>query len=286
MRIEPDGEIARIHFKPGEEIQCESDAVVMATSNIAIEGIMNGGFFGAMARKMLSGETFFMQKLYCTGLSVGEAVIAPKCPGQVQVINELPWLGVYFANGSFLAAGKGTDVTTHMQASIHAAFSGTGQFTVKCIGTGPVAYSGFGQLFQRTLKENEFLMIDNGHVVAWSAGASYTMEFASKTIMSSMTSGEGIMCKFKGPGTVYIQSRNHKSFREWLQTQTSNGSGAGGNLGPMASICVMMITLLIFAIVGGVFAYAAYTGNLQFDDGFSNGDGRYNQRSNIGSNRW
>lgn len=50
-------------------------------------------------------------------------------------------------------------------------------------------------------------MIDNGHLVAWTA--KYVMErVASGGIIGGFAAGEGLVCKFTGPGTVYMQTRN------------------------------------------------------------------------------
>ena len=49
--------------------------------------------------------------------------------------------------------------------------------------------------------------MDNGHLVAWNT--KYVLErVASGGILSGMASGEGLVCKFTGPGTVFLQTRN------------------------------------------------------------------------------
>lgn len=64
-------------------------------------------------------------------------------------------------------------------------------------------------------------MIDNGHLVAWNA--KYVMErAASGGIISGFSSGEGLVCKFTGPGTVYLQTRNPGAFTAFM-----NGQRAG-----------------------------------------------------------
>lgn len=48
--------------------------------------------------------------------------------------------------------------------------------------------------------------MDNGHLIAWNV--KYVMERASGGIISGLASAEGLVCKFTGPGTVFIQTRN------------------------------------------------------------------------------
>lgn len=61
------------------------------------------------------------------------------------------------------------------------------------------------------LVEGEKYIVDNGHLVAWTCD--YVMErVASGGIISGLASGEGLVCKFTGPGTVLMQSRNPAVF--------------------------------------------------------------------------
>ena len=62
-------------------------------------------------------------------------------------------------------------------------------------------------LTNRQLVEGEKYIVDNGHLVAWNT--KYVMErVASGGIISGFASAEGLVCKFSGPGTVFIQTRN------------------------------------------------------------------------------
>lgn len=55
--------------------------------------------------------------------------------------------------------------------------------------------------------DGEKYIVDNGHLVAWNT--KYVMErVASGGIISGFASAEGLVCKFTGPGTVFIQTRN------------------------------------------------------------------------------
>jgi len=57
------------------------------------------------------------------------------------------------------------------------------------------------------LADGEKYIVDNGHLVAWNT--KYVLErVASGGIMSGFSSAEGLVCKFTGPGTVFIQTRN------------------------------------------------------------------------------
>lgn len=44
---------------------------------------------------------------------------------------------------------------------------------------------------------------------------------ASGGIISGLASGEGLVCKFTGPGTVFLQSRNPVAFAMYMGTQSA-----------------------------------------------------------------
>lgn len=61
------------------------------------------------------------------------------------------------------------------------------------------------------LVKGEQYIVDNGHLVAWNT--KYILErVASGGIVSGIASGEGLVCKFTGPGTVFMQTRNPVRF--------------------------------------------------------------------------
>jgi uncharacterized protein (AIM24 family) len=70
------------------------------------------------------------------------------------------------------------------------------------------------------LRENEKYIIDNGHLVAWNC--KYVMErIASGGIISNISAGEGLVCKFTGPGTVFMQTRNPAAVSAYMSGQTA-----------------------------------------------------------------
>ena len=65
--------------------------------------------------------------------------------------------------------------------------------------------------------------MDNGHLVAWNCN--YAIERAGSGGLSSVKTGEGLVCRFTGPGTIYIQTRNLDDFSDWVRSQAgSSGS--------------------------------------------------------------
>lgn len=70
--------------------------------------------------------------------------------------------------------------------------------------------------------EGESYYVDNGHLVAWNT--KYDMaRSASGGLVSGFAAGEGLVCKFKGPGSVYLQTRNLNAFARQMKVSTASG---------------------------------------------------------------
>ena len=92
-------------------------------------------------------------------------------------------------------------------------------------GTGQVAVSGFGSMFQLDVEKGKDVVIDNSHVVCWDSSLQYEVSVTTGggagggflgNIVNSLTSGEGIVLRFSGAGKVYICSRNRDGFLKWV----------------------------------------------------------------------
>ena len=88
---------------------------------------------------------------------------------------------------------------------------------LKIGGKGTLILNSFGAIHKIELKPGQEYIVDNSHLVAWSGTTSYTIEKAASGWISSFTSGEGFVCRFRGPGLVYIQTRNPQGFGAWLR---------------------------------------------------------------------
>ena len=117
----------------------------------------------------------------------------------------------------FLAASDSISVDTQMQNLTRGLFSGEGFFILKIGGRGTVFLNSYGAIHPINLEAGEEVVIDNSHLVAWPDYMQYNIEKASSGWISSVTSGESLVCRFRGPGTVLIQTRNPRGFGQWVR---------------------------------------------------------------------
>ena len=208
--------MVRVDLASGETIKAESGAMVAASPTIDVESKMEGGFLGALTRKVLTGEKFFFQTLRATR-GAGEVLLAPTVPGDIVVL-DMDGVSEYFVQkDGFLAGADGVKIESQMQSLGRGLLGGEGFFILKIGGNGHLILNSFGAIHKIELRPDEEYVVDNAHLVAWSATTTYSIERAAAGWIASFTSGEGFVCRFRGPGVVYIQSRNPGGFGAWIR---------------------------------------------------------------------
>ncbi|TAJ29904.1 MAG: TIGR00266 family protein, partial [Nitrospirae bacterium] len=147
----------------------------------------------------------------------GEVLLAPTVPGDIVVL-ELDGVSEYMVQkDGFLAGAEGVKIESKMQSLSRGLLGGEGFFILRISGTGSLILNSFGAVHKIALKPDEEYIVDNSHLVAWTATTSYNIEKAAAGWIASFTSGEGLVCRFRGPGVVYIQSRNPSGFGNWIR---------------------------------------------------------------------
>lgn len=168
----------------------------------------------------LKGEyKFSMKKLVASGgdlgqstfIGPGELLLAPSMLGDITTIRlsgEESWS---VGKDAYVASTQGVNRDYKRQGLGKAMFSGEGLWVHKISGVGLLWITSFGAIIRKDLADGEKYIVDNGHLVAWNV--KYVMErVASGGIIAGFASGEGLVCKFTGPGTVFMQTRNPVSF--------------------------------------------------------------------------
>ncbi|MCL2048375.1 MAG: TIGR00266 family protein [Defluviitaleaceae bacterium] len=207
--------LVEITLSQGEEIQIERGSMVHHSGDITLEGKMNsggggglGGLVKAVGRSLVSGESFFITR--ATGQRDGAVIaIAPALPGAVRELRlgESQWR---IRDGAFLACDGAVSYEIKRQSIGKALFGGTGGFFImESRGTGSMLVNSYGDLQEIELDGTRKYIVDNTHVVAWSASLDYDIRVASGTF--GFTTGEGLVNEFHGKGTILIQTRNIQS---------------------------------------------------------------------------
>ncbi|KAI1821500.1 tryptophan RNA-binding attenuator protein-like domain-containing protein [Xylaria intraflava] len=171
----------------------------------------------------LKGEyKFSVKKLIASGemghstyTGPGELLLAPSMLGDMTTIRLSGQESWNVGKDAYLASTQGISRNYKRQGLGKAMFSGEGLWIYKVTGAGLLWITSFGAIIRKDLVEGEKYIVDNGHLVAWNV--KYVLErVASGGIISGLASGEGLVCKFTGPGTVFLQTRNPRAFGAYM----------------------------------------------------------------------
>jgi uncharacterized protein (TIGR00266 family) len=220
-----DGQDPFLHvsLQHGESVFAESDAMVMMDDTLDLTGNVQGGLLSGLARRLVAGESLFTQKIVASR-GPGDLLLSQVSPGGLHVF-DVGTQQYMLSDGAFVAAETSVEVKVRAQGLGGALFGDSGGlFIMQTSGAGKLCVGGFGSLFLLTIQPGQNPVIDNGHVVAWDSRLSYDMVVSTSrqggflsNLVSSQTSGEGLVMKFSGTGQVLVCSRKREGFAAWLR---------------------------------------------------------------------
>ncbi|WP_295402047.1 TIGR00266 family protein [uncultured Thiocystis sp.] len=208
-----------VSLRKGEKIFCESGAMVMMEAALQVKGQLRGGLGRALLRRMATDESLFQQEIEAVG-GDGDCLLSPTLPGSIELLDVGPGNAYTLSDGSFVAAESSVEVRARMNTIGGGLFGGTGGFVImEATGRGKLAVSGFGSIFTLDIAPDRETVIDNNHAVAWSSNLHYEVGMPQTgggffgSMVNSVTSGEGLVLRFRGQGKVVICSRNRGLFQ-------------------------------------------------------------------------
>jgi len=204
--------VLQLKLKAGETIRAEAGAMICMSPTIELKAKPSGkGLFGALGAAM-GGEKLFTSE-YTAQEDGAEIVLAPAGPGDIV---HLPLQGetILAQSGSYLAGDASLELSA--QGSIKAMIAGEGLFLQRISGNGDLWLSSYGAMMQKELGPGEEYIVDTGNLVAFDGTMRYFLTKAAKGIFSTIASGEGFVCRFQGPGRIWIQTRNISAFAQLL----------------------------------------------------------------------
>ncbi len=210
----PSYSLLRVGLQQGESIAAEAGAMVSMSSGIEMETKARGGVFGALKRKVLGGESFFVNTFRAS--RPGEVTFAPTLPGDIQAM-ELSGGTIYAQSGAYIACSPEIEVNTKWGGA-KTFFSREGLFLLKLTGTGAVFLSSYGAVHPVDLESGQEYIVDTGHMVAFEETVGYHVQRVGG-LKSTFFSGEGLVCRLTGPGKILIQTRSTDAFLAWLIPQ-------------------------------------------------------------------
>ncbi|MBD1370807.1 AIM24 family protein [Hazenella sp. IB182357] len=184
-------------------VMIEAGSLHFLKGQISMDNSMGGtkGLINKLTTSMLTNESLF--KPVYTGQ--GEIYLEPSFHHFIPY--ELNNEEVIVDKGMFYCCDSAIHVGLATQKNISSAVKGgEGLFQTKLSGTGicilksPVPY----QEIVKLELDNERLQVDGNFALLRSGNIQFTVEKSSKSIIGSVTSGEGLLQTFTGTGTVWL----------------------------------------------------------------------------------
>jgi uncharacterized protein (TIGR00266 family) len=202
----PDFGFATVQVPSGETLKVEASAMATMSTNMKMKTKFKGGF-----GRFLTGESIFINEFTAEG-GQGEIGIAPGPAGDIEHVyleNET----IYLQNSAFVASAMSVDVETKFQGLIKGFFSGENLFLIKCSGQGDLFFNTYGGIIEVPVDGD--YVVDTGFIVGFTEGIDYNIESVGG-YKSLFFSGEGLVCRFRGQGKVWIQTRKVDPFAWWV----------------------------------------------------------------------
>ena len=261
-----------VEIPPNTGVKTESDAVVTMSQGIEVSGKVSGGILRSMYRSLVNQESFFVTMVENRSRRMGDVLLAPADPGGICLHRLTGWQdSIMLTSGSFLASDTTVQITTVVQRGVRNSLSsGTGFFLMKATGRGILAVASYGSIHKFSLDAGDRRWVDNGHLVAWTADMRYATKLASSSVWGSISSGEGLMCEFYGPGIVYVQSHKPKI----IDGERSNHSRSRSR----GSLPLAVMFLVVFVIILSISGFMVLNFTMVKHHGQSHDDHYYGQK--------
>lgn len=227
-----------IDLDGSKSVKTQAGSMQMMVGNVEMKTGVSGakGFFGAMVKASATDESAVKPEYS----GVGSVILEPTYKHIIlQEVSD--WSGgLVVEDGMFLASegSVGHEVRKTAEGLGSALLSGEGLFNLNFTGSGVVALEShvpFEELVEYEL-DNDVLKIDGNMAVCWSGSLKLTVEKATKGLLGSLASGEGLVNVYRGSGKVWVSPVAGTGDGEPKLMASSSGSpkeasSSGGLLG-------------------------------------------------------
>jgi len=216
IKYKPSYSMLVVKLEPNESISAESGSMTYMDPNIDVQTRRREkSILGSIGLKLLGGQSFWVND-YRAQQNLGEVAFVSAPVGDIETLEVKPNQGYIVQKSSYIASTQNVELDIKWQGFTKGLF-GQGLFMIKVTGDGTLFINTFGAIDKHTLKPGQTLVVDNFHLVAFSDTCDYNVKKFGG-LKSTLLGGEGLVTEIRGPGDVYIQTKNLREFVEWLWT--------------------------------------------------------------------
>jgi uncharacterized protein (TIGR00266 family) len=194
-----------INLKANQKILVEAGAMAAMDSSIKMKSKVQGGLLKGLGR-MVGGESLFISEFVAEG-KPGQIYLSPGVPGDVQHYS-LAGNGLMIQSSGFVACSPTVEIDSKFQG-FRGFFSGESLFLLRATGTGDIWFSSYGGIIEIPVDGD--YVVDTGYIVAFEDTLNYNVEILGglsfRGLKTGILGGEGFVCRFRGKGRLWVQSR-------------------------------------------------------------------------------
>lgn len=216
IKYSPSYSMLVVNLEQGEQITGEAGAMTYMSPSMEVRTRKReSSILGTLATSLIGGQSFFVNDYVAAG-GAGEIGLVAAPVGDVTKLDVQPGKGYIIQRSSYLASSQSVDLDVRWEGFTKGLF-GQGLFMIKTSGQGDLFINTFGAIDRHDLTPEQELVVDNFHLVGFSDSCGYSVEKLGGW-KETLLSGEGLVTRIRGPGEVYIQTKNLREFADWIWT--------------------------------------------------------------------
>ena len=200
-----------VELEPGETLVAEADAMASMDADVELTTKLNGGFFSALVKRFLGGESLFVNVFANRTNKPRRLVLTQNSPGDLRAV-ELSGGAICLQPGAYVCSTPGLTLGVQW-AGLASLLAREGLFKLRVEGTGTLWYGAYGCLVEKVVAGA--YVVDTGHLVSYPPGMKLKTQLAGGLI-SSLLGGEGLVTRVEGNGTIMLQTRSISGLAGWL----------------------------------------------------------------------
>ena len=216
IKYKPSYSLLVVNLAQGEKVTAEAGAMTYMSPTIEPHTRKREkSLLGSLGLTIIGGQSFWVNDYIAVNGS-GEVAFVAAPVGDIETLEIRPDQGYIIQKSAYIASTENVDLDIKWEGFTKGLF-GQGLFMIKVAGNGTLFINTFGAIDKHTLAPGQKMIVDNFHLVAFSATCSYRVtKFGG--LKETILGGEGLVTQITGPGDIYIQTKNVKEFVEWLWT--------------------------------------------------------------------
>ena len=205
----------RMQLARDQTMLVEAGAMAAMDANIEMKSKMRGGLMKGLGR-MLSGESLFISE-FTARSRPGMLFISPGVPGDIRHYRISSGTALMVQSAGFIACDPSVEIDTQFQG-LKGFFSGESLFLIRATGNGDFWFGSYGAILEVPV-QGEYV-VDTGYIVAFEDTLNFNVELISGLSFSGLRTGifggDGLVCRFRGQGRLWIQTRHLSALMNFL----------------------------------------------------------------------